>query len=230
MPLKPSKKKSIPKSKGKDVKLKIKKASVLKAPLFDISGKSLGEIILPKDIFQVKQNTALLTQAIRVYQARKFTHHASTKTRAEVRGGGKKPWRQKGTGRARAGSIRSPLWVGGGVVFGPKPKKSEPILTKKMKKRALFNALSFKNSNASIKVISNFEKMEPRTKQAQKLLDELAISGKTLIILDDASKNVILATRNIPNIAVDLLPNLNAYEIISHSNLLFSKSAIEKLK
>ena len=199
-------------------------------PVFDINGAKQGVINLPKEIFGQQPNKLLLAQAVRVYLANMSTHKSSTKTRAEVRGGGTKPWRQKGTGRARAGSIRSPLWVGGGVVFGPKPRNTKLILSKKMKKRALISALSFKNADGAVKVISNFEKLEPKTKQAQQLLNKLEIHGRTLIILEDTKPNVKLATRNIPGLSVDLTANLNAYEVLAHNNLLFSKSAIEDIK
>jgi len=198
-------------------------------PIFDINGRKQGLINLPKEIFGQEPNKLLLAQAVRVYLANMSTHKASTKTRAEVRGGGTKPWRQKGTGRARAGSIRSPLWVGGGVVFGPKPKEATLSLPKKMKRKALICALSSKSNEGSIKVISNFEKLEPKTKLAKNLLDKLEMSGTILVVLEDSKPNVKLAARNIPNVSVDIVSNLNAYEVIVHKNLLFSRGAIEKM-
>ncbi len=200
------------------------------AEVFDIAGKKQEKLALPKEIFGQKPNEKLLAQAIRVYLANLSSHKASTKTRSQVRGGGRKPWRQKGTGRARAGSIRSPLWVGGGVAFGPKPKNIKLNLSKKMKKQALVVALSTKNADGQVKVIANFEKLPPKTKLAQSFLDKIAVHGKTLIILEDRQPNVKLATRNIPDVSVDLVTNLNAYEVLAHDNLLFSKQAIQKIK
>src|SRR4030042_4331980 len=171
----------------------------LSVPAFDINGRSLGKVVLPKEIFGQKPNEKLLLQALRVYRANSFTKTASTKTRAEVRGGGAKPWRQKGTGRARAGSKRSPVWVGGGIVFGPKPRNVQLSLPKKMRKKALAAALSAQKQKDHIKVISNFDKLEPKTKLAQNLFDKLNITEKTLVILDVPQPNVKLALRNIPS-------------------------------
>lgn len=201
----------------------------LSAPIYDIAGKKQGSFKLPKEVFGAKPNQKLIAQAVRVYLANQSTHAASTKTRSEVRGGGAKPWRQKGTGRARAGSTRSPLWVGGGVALGPKPKNTKLTLSKKMRRKALAGALSAKNVDGAVKIISNFEKLAPKTKQAKNLLDKLETYGKTLIILEDIKPNVKLATRNIPDVHIGLIPNLNAHEVLAHNNLLFSKAAVEKM-
>ncbi|MBI2594544.1 50S ribosomal protein L4 [Candidatus Curtissbacteria bacterium] len=215
----------------KEPKAKIKSATGgLLVPVFDITGRAQGTISLPGKFFGVKSNKALLAQALRVYFANQSGHTASTKTRAEVRGGGAKPWKQKGTGRARAGTRRSPLWVGGGVTFGPRPTKAKLALPKKMKRKALIAALSQKRLDGAIKIISNFEKMQPKTKIAANLLKRLAISGKTTLVLDDRKPNVKLAVRNIPNTSVETSDNLNAYKVLSSKNLLFSKGAIEKFK
>ncbi|OGD83639.1 50S ribosomal protein L4 [Candidatus Curtissbacteria bacterium RBG_13_40_7] len=202
----------------------------MSAPVYDITGRSQGTVVLPKEFFGQKPNNQLLSQAIRVYFANQSSHKASTKTRSEVRGGGAKPWRQKGTGRARAGSKRSPVWVGGGIVFGPKPRNVQLSLPKKMRKKALAAALSAQKQKDHIKVISNFDKLEPKTKLAQNLLDKLNITDKTLVILDVPQPNVKLALRNIPSISVDLAANLNAYKVLAVQNLLISKVAIEKFK
>src|SRR3989338_10679198 len=156
-------------------------SSRLSAPVFDISGRRLGQVALPKETFGGKINEELMAQAIRVYFANRHPKTASAKTRSEVKGGGRKPWRQKGTGRARAGSTRSPLWVGGGVTFGPKPEKTELTLPKKMRQKALISALSLAKKEGSINVLSNIEKIEPKTKAAAILFKKLSISGRTLI-------------------------------------------------
>lgn len=202
----------------------------LSVPVFDVSGRSLGKVVLPKETFGQEVNEKLMLQAIRVYFANRNSKTASTKTRAEVRGGGRKPHRQKGTGRARAGSIRSPLWVGGGIVFGPKPNDKKLKFPKKMKKRALVSALSQKAKVGEILVLSNLEKLAPKTKMAVSLLQKLKVDGRTLVILDQNKKNIKLAMRNIPDVNIDLADSLNAYEVLSHKTLMFEKEAIAKFK
>ena len=205
-------------------------SSRLSAPVFDISGRRLGQVALPKETFGGKINEELMAQAIRVYFANRHPKMASAKTRSEVRGGGRKPHRQKGTGRARAGSIRSPLWVGGGITFGPKPNDKKLKLSKKMKKRALVAALSQKAKVGEILVVSNLEKLAPKTKMAVGLLKKLKVDGKTLLVLEQNKENIKLAMRNIPDVNVDLVDSLNAYEVLSHKSLMFEKQAIAKFK
>ena len=220
-------------SRGHKVKIspaKTKAPSHLSAPVFDIAGRRLGQVSLPKETFGQKVNEKLITQTLRVYFSNLHPQTASTKTRSEVRAGGRKPHRQKGTGRARAGSIRSPLWVGGGIVFGPKPVDKKLKLSKKMKRRALVSALSQKAKDGEITVISNFEKIAPKTKSAVHLLQKLKIGGKTLVILDSNKKNVKLAMRNIPQVDFDLADSLNAYTVLSYENLMIEKEAVGKFK
>jgi len=222
-------------SKKESVKKKIISAkkpvsTKLSAQLIDVKGKSIGLIALNREIFGQKPNETLLAQAIRVYRENSYRRTASTKTRGEKRGGGAKPWRQKGTGRARAGSNRSPLWVGGGITFGPKHRDISLSLPKKMKKKALISALSKKNSQGSIKVISNIEKLTPKTKDTSTLLKNSQLDGKTLFISESTLKNLNLATRNIPKVSNEIVDNLNAYQISQFKNLLFTKGAIEKIK
>jgi len=206
--------------------------SKLSVPLFNIDGGSQGNIALPKEIFGQKPNKNLLAQAMRIYLSNQTAHWVSTKTRREVRGGGAKPHRQKGTGKARAGSIRSPLWVGGGVAHAPKYRKVKLTLPKKMKKKALVFALSSKAQAGDIKVISNIEKIQAKTKIVASLLNKLKTKGNTLLVISDKSKdqkNLILASRNIKQISVSRANNLNAFEIIKSNNLLFSKEALAAL-
>lgn len=213
---------------GTSAKSKHKKLSALSVPVFDPTGKSQGFISLPKEVFGQNPNENLLAQAARIYFANLRPLTASTKTRAEVRGGGKKPWRQKGTGRARAGSTRSPLWVGGGTVFGPIPTDSNLTLPKKMKHRALIYALSKKCSEGKIKVITSFDRFTPKTKAAVSLFKKLNIFGKTTLVLEKSNLNVKLATHNIQGIVVETPENLNAFKILSTNNLFFEKGAVEK--
>jgi len=215
------------KTKAKSV-LQKRRVPTTVVQVFDIYGRSQGTAVLPKEIFGQKPNEKLLSQAIRVYQVNQIPHKASTKSRGEVRGGGAKPWRQKHTGRARAGSRRSPLFVGGGIVFGPKARNVKLTLPKKMKKKALISALSAQNLEGRIKVISGFAKLPPKTKIAQNLLNKINVTGRTLLVLESPAKNVKLATRNIPDIFLETANNLNAYTVISSRNLLISKEALSK--
>lgn len=206
--------------------------SKLSVPLFNVDGRLQGNITLPKEIFGQKPNKNLLAQAMRIYLSNQSAHWVSTKTRSEVRGGGAKPHRQKGTGKARAGSIRSPLWVGGGVAHAPKYRKVNLTLPKKMKKKALVFALSSKAQAGNIKVIKNIEKIQAKTKIVASLLNKLKTKGNTLLVISDKSndqKNLILASRNIQQISVSRANNLNAFEIIKSNNLLFSKEALASL-
>ena len=202
----------------------------LLAPAFDINGRSIGKVALPKEIFGQKPNEKLLAQAIRIYSVNQSVHAGSTKTRSQTRGGGRKPWRQKGTGRARAGSIRSPLWVGGGVAHGPKFRKVTLTLPKKMKRKALVSAFSLKAQEGSVKVITNIEKIQAKTKIIASLLKKLDLQGNCLLVISDKPVNngqdVKLATRNIQRILVSRMANLNAFEIIKNRNILLSKEAI----
>ncbi|OGD85479.1 50S ribosomal protein L4 [Candidatus Curtissbacteria bacterium RBG_13_35_7] len=201
----------------------------LSAEVFDLNGKKQGILALPKEFFGQKVNKKLLTQALHIYFENRSKHVANTKTRSELRGGGAKPWRQKGTGRARAGSSRSPVWVGGAKALGPKYRNVQLTLPKKMKRLALVSSLSSKAIDNQIKIISNIEKIEPKTKILAKLLDKIDAKGSTLFIITQNNKNLKLASRNIKKTTVNSANNLNAYEIVKNHNILFSKEAINNL-
>lgn len=206
--------------------------TVVKGPsaeVFDIRGRKLKQIALPKEIFGQKPNERLLAQAVRVYFNNSTIYAAHTKTRAEVRGGGAKPWRQKGTGRARAGSRRSPLWVGGGKALGPRYREVKLSLPKKMRKAALTHALSSKLQSGSIKVIQNIEKISPKTKVIAGLLNKFQTKGSTLIVISGKNQNVKLASRNIPEVSLKSASDLNAYEVTRGNTIIFSLEAINKL-
>lgn len=205
------------------------KPNSLTVKVFDIGGKSVGTLTLVKEIFGLKPNLKLLAQANRVYQANLIPHTAHTKTRGEVAGGGAKPWRQKGTGKARAGSIRSPLWKGGGTTFGPRYRDTRLDLPKKQKRLALIHALSTKAGDGQIKVITKLESIKPKTKIVVNLLNKLGVNERALIVISQKNQNVILATRNIPIVTCDLAANLNALKVLKNSTLLFSKEAISFL-
>lgn len=206
------------------------KAAGLSVEVFDLSGKSAGTATLPKEIFGQPVNKKLIAQAIRVYQTNISTHTAHTKTRGEVNGGGAKPWKQKGTGRARAGSSRSPIWVGGGKVFGPRFRDVKLAMPQKMRHGALISALSAKLNDKEIKVVSGFEKSLPKTKSVVNLVKTLNLTGTTLIVIPEKNDNLKLATRNIQKVSTDVVTNLNALTVLSCKNLILSKESIEKFK
>lgn len=223
----------------------------LSVDVYDTKGKVVGKTSLPKDVFAAKINPALMAQAVRVYLSNQRKGGASTKTRGEISGGGRKPWRQKGTGRARAGSIRSPLWVGGGIVFGPKPRDYSLSLPKKMKKRALTAALTSKFKERAIKVVEGLDKLTPKTKVMYTALNALsqnapfskvqgkkvnpsamlrARSQKVLLVTPGKLENVQRAARNIEAVTIRPVNLLNTYEILNSNTILFMEETIEKLK
>jgi len=200
---------------------------------FDIiskENKSVGKVDLPDDIFGVDVKKGLLHEVVRNHLANRRQGCSATKTRGLVSGGGKKPWRQKGTGRARAGSNRSPLWRGGGTVFGPQPRDYSYKLPKKMKWAALSSALSVKLSNAEVVVIDELSVSEPKTKEVRGLLDGLNIDRNVLIIVPSRNETLELAARNIPGVTVSRVSELNVYSVLAHEKLLITKEAVEKMK
>lgn len=202
----------------------------LSVPAFDLAGKSAGTVTLPKEIFGQKVNRSLIAQAVRVYQNNMSTHTANTKTRGQVHGGGTKPWRQKGTGRARAGSSRSPLWVGGGKVFGPQYRDVKLAIPQKIKHAALISALSARAAASEIKIIVGLEKVTPKTATIAGLLKATGTKGSTLFVVPQKNENLKLASRNLQRVELDVASNLNAYTVTAYKNILFSKEAIESIK
>lgn len=205
---------------------KAENVSSLTAQIYDSKGAKAGTQKLPPATFSAQGNDQLLSQAVRVYETNISSHNAHTKTRGEIRGGGAKPWRQKGTGNARAGSKRSPLWVGGGITFGPRSRNIKLTLPAKMKHIALRIALSQKSKQGGICIVSDLEKLQPKTKIITNLIENLKLTGPTLLIVSSKNQNINLASRNIQNVNVDLVTNLNAYQVLKTANLIFSKEAI----
>jgi len=187
---------------------------------------------LDENIFAAPVNVDLLYRTVRMQlmNRRQGTH--STKTRGEARGGGRKPWRQKGTGRARAGSRRSPLWVGGGTVFGPKPRSYEIKLPKKMKRAALAAALSDRAGNGKVVLVDKAGFTAPKTKQAIELLAKLGIEGSALVVVsrDEYNISVKKSFTNIPQVKCLACPGLNVYDILRHEGLVLTLGALEELK
>jgi len=207
--------------------------SQLAVDIYDSDGKVVGFENLSEEIFSVSTPKTLLAQAVRVYLARERKGNASTKNRGEVRGGGRKPWRQKGTGRARAGSIRDPQWRGGGIVFGPTPRDFSLSLPKKMRRRAFFGVLSDKLKEKKVFCVKEFSKLEGKTKQFLDLLSKLPItdgrSKKILLVLAKKNEQVIRSVRNLRNLSLVTIDNLNLYQVLSNDFLLFEKEALASL-
>jgi len=184
---------------------------------------------LPKDIFGVEMNENVVHQTVIWYLASQRRGTQSAKTRAEVRGGGKKPWRQKGTGRARAGSSRSPLWRKGGVIFAPKPRDYGYALPKKVKKLALRVALSDKAKANKVQVVPELKVAEAKTKLAAKLLKEMKLEGKVLILQAAADEVFTKAVRNVSGVKIMTVNELNIFDLVNADNLVMDKAALTKL-
>jgi len=196
-------------------------------PLYNMQGETVGDIELSPRVWEAQVNEALLHQAVVTYLANQRVGTASTKTRAEVRGGGRKPWRQKGLGRARHGSIRSPIWKGGGITFGPKPRDYRKKFNVKARRQALRSALSAKVAEDAVKVIEELVFQEPRTAVMVKVLQDLALAGhKTLIVTDGSNEAAYKSARNIPGVAMSSAQNLHTYKVLNHQRLLLTREAV----
>lgn len=196
--------------------------------VYSLTGVASGRLALPKEVFATKINEKLLAQAARVYSFNQKMITASTKTRGEVKGTTAKAWSQKGTGRARHGAKTAPIFVGGGIAFGPKPRKINLSLPKKMKKAALLSALSAKAKDQEIMILSGLDKASGKTKEFAKLLNKIKV-GSALIVTSEKLDQVVRATNNLPKINVLPANQLNAYEILKHQILLIEKNALGKL-
>ncbi len=224
------------KVKKKTTKKTVKKIDGLAIDVYNVKGKIIDKISLPKEIFAAKINPILMAQAVRVYLANHRAGSASTKTRGEVKGSTRKIYRQKGTGRARHGGIRAPIFVGGGVVSGPTPQDYSLKLPKKMKRAALFSAISEKTRDKAIIVIDGLEKILPKTKSFVEVLHNVNLNGgkKILLILpkseDKEVENVKRASRNIERLTTTLAGLLNTYDVLNNSALLLMKESIPVLQ
>ena len=195
----------------------------------NLQGETVGSIDLPDALFGIEVNEHAVHMAVVQYLANQRQGTKSTKTRAEVRGGGRKPWRQKGTGRARQGSIRSPQWVGGGVVFAPKPRDFSVRLNKKQKRLALKSALSDKVNQGKLIVLDNLDLPEIKTKSMVDICSKLELSG-ALFVMNGSNKNAMLSARNIPTIKTAAVNTINVYDIIKHDSFVVTKEAVEKMQ
>ena len=199
----------------------------LTAQLYSADGASQGEVDLNPDIFGIEPNRDVMHQVVTAQLAARRAGTHSTKTRAEVRGGGRKPWRQKGLGRARHGSIRSPQWVGGGVAHGPKPRDYSQRTPKKMKRLALRSALSDRAASGHIKVVESFDVWEePRTKSAVALLEAMGVAGKVLLIAEDHERSAIKSFRNLDHVIASNLGQANTYDVLWAETVIMSKGTL----
>ncbi len=197
--------------------------------LYNIAGKSIGEVELQESIFGIEPNASVLHTVVKAYLANQRQGTQSSLTRAEVRGGGIKPWKQKGSGRARQGSTRSPQWRHGGVVFAPKPRDYRMNLNKKVKRIALKSALSSKVIEKNLIVYDALNIAAPKTREMVKALSALEIK-KALIVLADKNETVERAARNIPNVKTIFVGTLNAYEILKYDTLVLTEDSLKKIE
>ena len=199
-----------------------------KVKLYNIAGQETGEIELNDSVFGVDYNEAVIHQAVVRQMANERLGTHATKTRGLVRGGGKKPWKQKGTGRARVGSIRSPLWVGGGTVFGPTPRSHAKDMPRKARQLAVKSALSEKLRANELIVIDAIDFEAPKTKNVVKMLADLHSEGKALIV--DGARNSVLSARNIPGVKAYAPSGLNIYDIVNTDKLFLTQEAVKKIE
>jgi len=196
-------------------------------PVLNKAGQKSGDVALSAYLFGCEPNLPVMHQAVDAFLANQHTGTASKKTRSEVRGGGRKPWRQKGTGRARIGSTRVPHWTGGGVTFAPKPRDMGKNIPKKVKRLALRSALSSKASEERIKVVEDFELPKVSTKEMASLLSAIGVSGeKTLLVIREGSKELFLSARNIPYLSVTLARELTTYHVLRAETIVMTQSAL----
>ena len=201
-----------------------------KQPILDLTGAKVGDLTLNENIWGLTPNDAVLYDAITLARNSQRQGTVKTKTRSEVSGGGRKPWRQKGTGHARQGSTRSPQWVGGGTVFGPQPRTYFKKMNKKERRLALKSALSYKVQDKELIVLDNLNLETNKTKDMLKVLEAIKANKNILIVVEELTDNVILSTRNIPNIVLLQANEINTLDIVASDNLVITKEAVKQIE
>lgn len=201
-----------------------------KVDVYDIKGKKVSDVELAEAIFGIEPNEAIVHSVLVNYLANQRQGTQSTKTRAEVRGGGRKPWRQKGTGRARQGSIRAPQWVKGGIALGPRPRSYKYTVNKKERRLAIRSVLSSKVLENNLVVLDKAEMKEIKTQAMVKTLANLKVEGKTLILLPERNENVQKSARNIKNVKTTLVNTINVYDLLKYNKLVVTLDAVKKLE
>ena len=201
-----------------------------KVDVYNMQGKKVSDVELSEAVFGIKPNETVVHSVLVNYLANQRQGTQSTKTRAEVRGGGKKPWRQKGTGRARQGSIRAPQWIKGGIALGPKPRSYTYRVNKKEKQLAIKSLVSAKVLDNELTVVDKLEVKEPKTKVMAKALTDLKVEGKALIILADKNENVLLSSRNIEGVKTIALNTINVFDLLNCNKLVLPLDTVKKLE
>ena len=201
-----------------------------KVDVYDIAGKKVDTVELKDEVFGIEPNEAVVHSVLVNYLANQRQGTQSTKTRAEVSGGGRKPWRQKGTGRARQGSIRAPQWIKGGIALGPKPRSYKYTVNKKERRLAIKSLLSSKVLENELTVVDKLELAEVKTKTMVKALADLKVEGKTLIVLPENNKNVLMSARNIEGVKTIVLNNINVFDLLKYNNLVLPLETVKKLE
>ena len=201
-----------------------------KVDVYDLKGKKVSDIELADSVFGITPNENIVHAVLVNYLANQRQGTQSTKTRAEVSGGGKKPWRQKGTGRARQGSIRAPQWIKGGIALGPKPRSYKYTVNKKEKRLAIKSVLSSKVLEKELTVVDKLEVKEIKTKTMVKALADMKVEGKTLIVLPENNKNVLMSSRNIEGVKTIVANNINVFDLLKYTNLILPVDTVKKLE
>ena len=201
-----------------------------KVSVYNVEGKKVSDIDLKEEIFGIEPNEAIIHSVLVNYLANQRQGTQSTKTRAEVRGGGRKPWRQKGTGRARQGSIRAPQWIKGGIALGPKPRSYKYTVNKKERRLAIRSMLSMKVLEQSLVVVDKLAFEEIKTKNMVSALNNLKVTGKTLVMLAEKNENVQKSARNIEGVKTTLVNTINVYDLLKYNNLVVTLDTVKKLE
>ncbi len=201
-----------------------------KQQVLNLKGEKVGDITLNESVWGIEPNDAVLYDAITLARNNQRQGTADTKTRSEVSGGGIKPWKQKGTGRARQGSIRAPHWPGGGIVFGPHPRSYAKKMNRKERRLALKSALSYKTIESELIVVDSFVMESSKTKDAKAILANLKASKNILIVVDELTDNVILATRNLNNVVLLEAGEINTYDVVAADNMIITEKAVKAIE
>ena len=201
----------------------------MKAPFISLEKKTREEMELPPEVFGLEPDYHVLHEAVQMYRANQRQGTASTKMRGEVRGGGRKPWRQKGTGRARVGSIRNPIWVGGGVVFGPKLRDYRHSIPQKVRRLALKSALSARAQEGALTVLESLQLREAKTKRMAEVLNHLGLNRGCLLVVKEKDETLLRAARNLSRLRMMRARDLNAYEVLHLPHILFTREALEEM-
>ena len=201
-----------------------------KVDVYDLNGKKVSDIELAENVFGIEPNEAIVHSVLKNYLANQRQGTQSTKTRSEVSGGGRKPWRQKGTGRARQGSTRAPQWIKGGIALGPKPRSYRYTVNKKERRLAIRSVLSSKVLEKELTVLDKIELKEIKTKSMVKALTALKVEGKTLIIVPEKNTNVVMSARNIEGVKTITANNINVFDLLKYTNLILPLDTVKKIE